>query len=193
MRSGHTGWVEGWRAEQQRQQTNAWSPGQKILNDTGARVPEHTFHRPVPIMAASCGPTTARSTSRPLPPAGAGRTCTCECRIGGIGSRRCGSTRQTSPGARRRPGRRRTRTVAAPAPVPVRVLRAFAWCAFRRCVGTCTDVQHTRSVDSNRPKHSVRLRLRRSSGDREDCVAVGRRVNRWGEVSVSRSDHPGGA
>jgi hypothetical protein len=43
--------VEGWRAEQQRQQTNAWSPGQRILNDTGARVPEHTLHRPVPITA----------------------------------------------------------------------------------------------------------------------------------------------
>jgi hypothetical protein len=46
-----TGRVEGWRAEQQRQQTNAWSPGQKILNSTGARVPEHTFRRPVPIVA----------------------------------------------------------------------------------------------------------------------------------------------
>ena len=43
--------VEGWRAEQQRQQANAWSPGQKILNDTGARVPEHTFNQPVPIVA----------------------------------------------------------------------------------------------------------------------------------------------
>jgi hypothetical protein len=43
--------VEGWRAEQQRQQTKAWSPGQRILNDTGARVPEHTFHQPVPIIA----------------------------------------------------------------------------------------------------------------------------------------------
>ena len=28
-----------------------WSPGQKILNDTGAREPEHTFRRPVPIVA----------------------------------------------------------------------------------------------------------------------------------------------
>jgi hypothetical protein len=37
--------------EQQRQQANAWSPGQRILNDTGARVPEHTFHQPVPIVA----------------------------------------------------------------------------------------------------------------------------------------------
>jgi hypothetical protein len=46
-----TGCVEGWRVEQQRQQTNAWSPGQKILNDTGARVPEHIFHQPVPITA----------------------------------------------------------------------------------------------------------------------------------------------
>jgi hypothetical protein len=46
-----TGWVEGWRAEQQRQQTNARSPGQKILNDTGARQPEYTFHQPVPITA----------------------------------------------------------------------------------------------------------------------------------------------
>jgi hypothetical protein len=44
-------YVEGWRAEQQRQQTKAWSPGQRILNDTGARVPEHTFHQPVPIIA----------------------------------------------------------------------------------------------------------------------------------------------
>jgi hypothetical protein len=42
--------VEGWRAEQQRQQTNAWSPGQRILNDTGARQPEHTFHQPVPVV-----------------------------------------------------------------------------------------------------------------------------------------------
>ena len=40
-----------WPAEQQRQQTNAWSPGQKILNNTGARVPEHTFNQPVPITA----------------------------------------------------------------------------------------------------------------------------------------------
>jgi hypothetical protein len=30
---------------------NAWSPGQAILNDTGARQPEHTFHQPVPIVA----------------------------------------------------------------------------------------------------------------------------------------------
>jgi hypothetical protein len=29
----------------------AWSPGQRILNDTGAREPEHTFHHPVPIVA----------------------------------------------------------------------------------------------------------------------------------------------
>jgi hypothetical protein len=43
--------VEEWQAEQQRQQPNAWSPGQRILNDTGARVPEHTFHQPVPIIA----------------------------------------------------------------------------------------------------------------------------------------------
>jgi hypothetical protein len=41
----------GWRVEQQRQQTNAWSPGQKILNDTGARVPEHALDPPVPIVA----------------------------------------------------------------------------------------------------------------------------------------------
>jgi hypothetical protein len=46
-----TGCVEGWRAEQQRQQTNAWSPGQAILNSTGARQPEHTFKEPVPITA----------------------------------------------------------------------------------------------------------------------------------------------
>jgi hypothetical protein len=46
-----TGCVEGWRAEQQRQQANAWSPGQNILNGLGARVPEHTFHQSVPITA----------------------------------------------------------------------------------------------------------------------------------------------
>jgi hypothetical protein len=28
-----------------------WSPGQRIVNDTGAREPEHTFHQPVPIVA----------------------------------------------------------------------------------------------------------------------------------------------
>jgi hypothetical protein len=43
--------MEEWRAEQQRQQTDAWSPRQAILNDTGAREPEHTFHQPVPIVA----------------------------------------------------------------------------------------------------------------------------------------------
>jgi hypothetical protein len=41
----------GVAAEQQRQQTNAWSPGQKILNSTGSRVPEHTLNQPVPIVA----------------------------------------------------------------------------------------------------------------------------------------------
>jgi hypothetical protein len=41
----------GWRAEQQRQQTDAWSPGQRILNDTGAREPEHALDPPVPIVA----------------------------------------------------------------------------------------------------------------------------------------------
>jgi hypothetical protein len=29
-------------AERRLQRSTAWSPGQKILNDTGARVPEHT-------------------------------------------------------------------------------------------------------------------------------------------------------
>jgi hypothetical protein len=37
--------------EQQRQRTNAWSPGQRILNGLGARIPEHTFNQPVPITA----------------------------------------------------------------------------------------------------------------------------------------------
>jgi hypothetical protein len=43
--------VEEWRAEQQRQQTNAWSPGQRILNDTGARMPTHRLDPPVPVTA----------------------------------------------------------------------------------------------------------------------------------------------
>jgi hypothetical protein len=42
---------EGWRAEQQRQQTNAWSPGQAVLNSTGARQPVHTVQQPAPIVA----------------------------------------------------------------------------------------------------------------------------------------------
>ena len=29
----------------------AWSPGQRILNDTGAREPEHTLDPPVPVTA----------------------------------------------------------------------------------------------------------------------------------------------
>ena len=32
-------------------QQPGWSPGQAILNDTGARIPEHTFKQPVPIIA----------------------------------------------------------------------------------------------------------------------------------------------
>ena len=43
--------MEEWRAEQQRQQTNAWSPGQQILNDTGARMPTHRLDPPVPVTA----------------------------------------------------------------------------------------------------------------------------------------------
>jgi hypothetical protein len=43
--------VEGWRAEQLRQQTNAWSPGQRILNDTGARMPTRRLYPPVPVTA----------------------------------------------------------------------------------------------------------------------------------------------
>ena len=34
-----------------RQRANAWSPGQKILNDTGARDPSTPFHQPVPSTA----------------------------------------------------------------------------------------------------------------------------------------------
>ena len=43
--------MEEWRAEQQRQQATGWTPGQAILNDTGAKMPAHTFHHPVPITA----------------------------------------------------------------------------------------------------------------------------------------------
>jgi hypothetical protein len=28
-----------------------WSPGQRILNDAGARMPEHTLDPPVPVVA----------------------------------------------------------------------------------------------------------------------------------------------
>jgi hypothetical protein len=33
------------------QQQVGWSPGQAILNATGARTPEHTFRHPVPIVS----------------------------------------------------------------------------------------------------------------------------------------------
>jgi hypothetical protein len=32
---------------QQRQQTNAWSPGQRVLNDTGTRMPTRRLDPPV--------------------------------------------------------------------------------------------------------------------------------------------------
>jgi hypothetical protein len=48
---GDTRRVGGWQDEQERQRANAWSPGQRILNDTGAREPEHKFRWPVPITA----------------------------------------------------------------------------------------------------------------------------------------------
>ena len=38
-------------ANRRLQQTTGWSPGQPILNSTGARMPEHTFGQPVPITA----------------------------------------------------------------------------------------------------------------------------------------------
>jgi hypothetical protein len=40
--------VGDWQGERNRQQPG-WSPGQAILNDNGAREPEHHFHQPVPI------------------------------------------------------------------------------------------------------------------------------------------------
>jgi hypothetical protein len=46
-----TGPVDPSDAERDLQRTTAWSPGQAILDDTGAREPEHTFHQPVPITA----------------------------------------------------------------------------------------------------------------------------------------------
>jgi hypothetical protein len=42
-------------AFRRQQETMAWSPGQAIVNATGARVPEHTFARPVPIVARVVG------------------------------------------------------------------------------------------------------------------------------------------
>jgi hypothetical protein len=80
----------------QRQQTNAWSPGQRILNGLGARQPEHTFNQPVPITARIVWKETARSSSTQLPSAGPVGTCACGCRTPAIGSPRCGSTRRTS-------------------------------------------------------------------------------------------------
>jgi hypothetical protein len=40
-----------WEVARRQQEATAWSPGQAILNSTGARVPEHTFGQPVPITA----------------------------------------------------------------------------------------------------------------------------------------------
>jgi len=72
-----------------------WEAGrQGILNSTGARVPEHTFSRPVPVVVRICGSTTARSTSRQWRWAGPVNTPTCACRTGATGSPGCGSTPQ---------------------------------------------------------------------------------------------------
>jgi hypothetical protein len=42
---------EPWEAHRRLQATMARSPGQVILNDVGARVPEHTLDPPVPVVA----------------------------------------------------------------------------------------------------------------------------------------------
>ena len=78
-----TGRVEGWRAEQQRQQTNAWSPGQKILNGTGARQPEHTFHQPVPIIARIVWEDDGEERLETRRSDGRSEMCTCGCRTDG--------------------------------------------------------------------------------------------------------------
>jgi hypothetical protein len=39
------------QAFRRQQRITAWSPRQAIRNDTAARGPEHTFDRPVPIVA----------------------------------------------------------------------------------------------------------------------------------------------
>jgi hypothetical protein len=41
--------VQSWDAEQARQRSNAWHPPRPILNDAGARMPEH--HCRIPVRA----------------------------------------------------------------------------------------------------------------------------------------------
>jgi hypothetical protein len=55
--------VGDWQGGERNQQPS-WSPGQAILNDTGAREPEHTFNQPLPITARIVWADDARSTSR---------------------------------------------------------------------------------------------------------------------------------
>jgi hypothetical protein len=43
--------MDPWEAHRRLQASMAHSPGQRILNDTGAREPEHTLDPPVPVTA----------------------------------------------------------------------------------------------------------------------------------------------
>jgi hypothetical protein len=87
-------------------------PSSSVSRPTPGRRVRRSSTRPVPACPStpstsrylsspgSCGPTTARNSSRPWRPAGPGGTCTCGYRTRGTDLPRCGSTRRTSSGAR---------------------------------------------------------------------------------------------
>jgi hypothetical protein len=74
-----------------------WSPGQRILNDTGARQPEHTFHRPVPIVARVIWEDDGEEHLETVALGWAGRDVYVRM-TRGIACGRCGSTPPTSLG-----------------------------------------------------------------------------------------------
>jgi len=96
---GDTGRVGDWQPPQTPQQLG-WSPGQAILNDTGARQPEHTFYQPVPVVARIVWEGDGEEFIETVAAGWSGQNVR-GYRTGGTDLPRCGSTRRTSPGNRR--------------------------------------------------------------------------------------------
>jgi hypothetical protein len=68
----------------------AHSAGQRILNSTGARVPEHTFSQPVPITARIVWADDGEEFIETVAAGWSGRVCTCGYRTGDTDLPRCG-------------------------------------------------------------------------------------------------------
>jgi hypothetical protein len=73
----------------------AYLPAQRILNDAGARMPEHGLDPPVPVTARIVWADDGEEYIETVAAGWSGQTCTCGYRTGGTALPRCGLTPAT--------------------------------------------------------------------------------------------------